>query len=347
MTLEAFPRVLPDAKLLNLYGSSEVAADITAWDAVGWPGSPPIGKPISGVSVRVVDAHMNLVPVGVTGELCAGGAALARGYAGQPGLTAARFVPDPFGPPGARMYRTGDLAYWIEPGLLGYAGRSDAQLKIRGVRVEPAEVEAVLNAHPAVQESGVTAQRYPDQDNRLVAYVVPEPAAPFDRAAVQNFARKRLPRAMVPTMIVVAYTLPHTSSGKIDRRALAALSVPPRPPGTRPRRLMTKLENTVAVVWRGSARGQRDRAAGRLLRMWRALSPARPGRGAAEQCASGRCSGGSGIQPPCVGRSVPCHRRTAGGGTSSGHGRDGHAGDRAATANRALPREPPEYAAAR
>lgn len=250
MTLEAFPRVLPDAKLLNLYGSSEVAADITAWDAVGWPGSPPIGKPISGVSVRVVDAHMNLVPVGVTGELCAGGAALARGYAGQPGLTAARFVPDPFGPPGARMYRTGDLAYWIEPGLLGYAGRSDAQLKIRGVRVEPAEVEAVLNAHPAVQESGVTAQRYPDQDNRLVAYVVPEPAAPFDRAAVQNFARKRLPRAMVPTMIVVAYTLPHTSSGKIDRRALAALSVPPRPPGTRPRRLMTKLENTVAVVWR-------------------------------------------------------------------------------------------------
>lgn len=250
MTLEVFPRVLPEAKLLNLYGSSEVAADVTAWEAADWLGVPPIGKPISGVSVRVVDAHMNLVPVGVTGELCAGGTALARGYAGQPGLTASRFVPDPFGPPGTRMYRTGDLAYWIEPGLLGYVGRSDAQLKIRGVRVEPAEVEAVLNAHPAVRESGVTARRYADQDNRLVAYLVPEPAAPFDRAAVQSFARERLPRAMVPTIIVVVQALPYTPSGKVDRQALRALAVPPQAASTLPGRLATKLESTVAAVWR-------------------------------------------------------------------------------------------------
>jgi amino acid adenylation domain-containing protein len=252
MTVEAFARVLPEAKLLNLYGSSEVAADVTAWQAADGPGAPPIGRPISGVSVRVVDARMNLVPVGVTGELCVGGAALARGYAGQPGLSASHFVPDPFGPPGARMYRTGDLAYWIEPGLLGYAGRSDAQLKIRGVRVEPAEVEAVLDAHPAVRESGVTAQRYADQDNRLVAYLVPEPAAPFDHAALQSFARERLPRAMVPTIIVVAQTLPHTPSGKIDRQALRALAVPPRAPGTGPGRPMTELERAVATVWRAA-----------------------------------------------------------------------------------------------
>ncbi|WPP34309.1 non-ribosomal peptide synthetase [Streptomyces sp. CL7] len=173
-TARRFASTLPGTRLYNLYGPTEAAIDVTAWE-VPRSLTPehrtrlPIGTPIAGARLHVLDAHLEPVPPGAVGELFIGGLPLARGYRGRPGLTADRFLPDPF-TPGGRLYRTGDRARWAPDGSLDYLGRADHQLKIRGQRIEPGEIEAVLGAHPAVEQAVVLPFRDAEGDLQLAAY---------------------------------------------------------------------------------------------------------------------------------------------------------------------------------
>lgn len=203
----------------NLYGPTEAAVDVTSARCV--PGQRvTIGKPIANTRTYIVDAALRPVPVGVPGELLLGGVQLARGYLGRPALTAGSFVPDPFGgTPGGRLYRTGDLARYLPDGSIDYLGRLDHQVKIRGQRIEPGEIEAVLHEHPAVAAAAVAVH-----DQRLVAYLTGGPgrdAAP-DTDGIRTWLRERLPDAMVPGDWMVLDTLPLTANGKTDRKALPA-----------------------------------------------------------------------------------------------------------------------------
>lgn len=210
-------------RIWNTYGPTECAIDVTA-HLVGSEadsGRVPIGRPIDGVSVRVLDPEGALVPIGVTGELYAGGAGLAHGYLGRPALTAERFLPDPYGPPGSRMYRTGDRARWSPDGTLRYEGRTDDQVKVNGVRVEPGEVEAALAGHPGLRGAAVTSAPGPDGAPRLVAYVVSRNGAiPPER--LRGFLRDTLPEPLIPSVFVHVRDFPLTASGKVDRAALPA-----------------------------------------------------------------------------------------------------------------------------
>ncbi|WP_235926471.1 non-ribosomal peptide synthetase, partial [Actinokineospora pegani] len=190
-----------------------------------------IGGPNPDTRLHVLDPHLRPVPVGVAGELYAGGYLLGRGYAGAPALTAARFVADPFGPPGSRLYRTGDLARWAPDGTLDFVGRADNQVKIRGMRLELEEVEAVLTRHPAVRRAVVTVRRV--GGDHLVAHVVPE--APLTPAEVTEWARETLPDYMVPAFVVLLDALPTTVNGKVDRAALPDPVAVAAPAGAAPR----------------------------------------------------------------------------------------------------------------
>jgi len=183
----------------------------------------PIGGPIANVRAFVVDERMEPVPVGVTGELLLGGVGVARGYVSRPGLTAESFVADPFsGVPGARLYRTGDWARWRSDGVLEFMGRLDDQVKVRGFRVEPGEVEAALTAHPAVGEAVVVGRQDGAGDTRLVGYWVP--SGPFvpTTSELRSFLKTRLPDFMIPAAFVSLEGLPVGPTGKLDRAALPA-----------------------------------------------------------------------------------------------------------------------------
>lgn len=221
-----FERALPQAVLFNLYGTSEV------WDATwfdprvgGIAGSTvPIGDPIWNGSALVVDHTGSALPAGMPGELVIGGVGVAHGYVGAPAATAEVFVPDPLGAPGSRRYRTGDRA-WTLPGHgIQLLGRLDAQSKIRGVRVEPAEVEAVLRTHPTVADAAVLVQ-----GDLLVGFVVGREGATADVAAVLAAARQLLPPSMQPSRLVTINRLPLTSSGKVDRLTLAEVPLSATP----------------------------------------------------------------------------------------------------------------------
>ncbi|MFB4300560.1 amino acid adenylation domain-containing protein [Actinomadura sp. NTSP31] len=216
-TVRDFARVLP-AELHNLYGPTEASIDVTSWICPSETDRVAIGRPIANTRVYVLDGGMRLVPPGVVGELYLGGAGLARGYLNRPGLSASRFVADPF-QAGERLYRTGDLVRWDADGELVFVGRVDDQVKVRGFRVEPGEIETVLARHGAVAQVAVVVR-----DGRLVAYVVAA-SADLDLAALRGFVAARLPEYMVPAAFMVLDALPLTPNGKLDRAALPAPEV--------------------------------------------------------------------------------------------------------------------------
>jgi amino acid adenylation domain-containing protein len=236
---------LPDLELVNGYGPTEGTTFSTCHRVrPGAVTTVPIGRPLPGTRCHVVDRDLNLVPVGLPGELLVGGDGLARGYL-RPGWTAERFVADPFGPPGARLYRTGDLVRWRpDTGVLEFLGRLDEQVKIRGFRVEPGEVEAALLRHPDVTAAVVVA-RTDAGHQRLVAYVA-APSAP-SADALRSFLRGIVPDHLVPSAFVALDRLPLTRNGKVDRAALPA----PRPdqrsatdPAAR-----SAAERALAAIW--------------------------------------------------------------------------------------------------
>lgn len=268
---------LKDCALRNQYGPSEshvVTAFAPAGSPADWPALPPIGRPIANAEIFLLDRRLNLLPVGVPGELYIGGDCLARGYLNRPELTAERFVPHPFGArPGARLYRTGDLARYLPNGDIEFLGRIDNQVKIRGFRIEPGEIESVLAQHPSLRETVVVPREDAPEDpysasnrksktwanpgrsienlkfdKRLVAYVVcgHEPAR---ISGLRDFLVKKLPDYMIPSAFVFLDALPLTPSGKLDRKAL------PAPDDSRPdldNRFVaprTPAERSIAKIW--------------------------------------------------------------------------------------------------
>jgi hypothetical protein len=237
-------------EFFNAYGPTET----TIWSSINRCGAeegrPGIGKPIGNMQMFVLDAKLEPVPLGVTGELYIGGVGLARGYLNRPELTATRFVPHPFATtPGARLYRTGDLGRYRAGGNIEFLGRIDHQVKIRGYRVELGEIETALAEHPIVQEVVVLVREDTPGDQRIVAYVVlnQECAAPADE--LRRVIKDKLPSYMIPSAFVVLEAMPLTPNGKIDRKAL------PTPDQTRPDiegafvAPRTPIEEMIAGIW--------------------------------------------------------------------------------------------------
>ncbi|HEV2736700.1 MAG TPA: amino acid adenylation domain-containing protein, partial [Longimicrobiaceae bacterium] len=217
---EVVARWAPGRRFFNGYGPTETSVRVSVVECADGTRPPPIGRPVDNVRLYVLDPRLDPVPPGVPGELYVGGVQGARGYLHREELTAERFLPDPFADvPGGRMYRTGDRVRWLEDGTLDFLGRVDQQVKIRGVRIEPGEVEAVLARHPEVREAVVVALAHAGEP-RLVGYVVPGPGARPSAAALREHAGRQLPEPMVPSAFVLLDALPLTPAGKVDRRAL-------------------------------------------------------------------------------------------------------------------------------
>jgi amino acid adenylation domain-containing protein len=225
----------PPERLVNIYGPTECTTFATSYtvrevlpDAL----SVPIGRPISNTTAYVLDEHRRLVPVGVPGELYLGGDGVARGYHNRPDLTAEKFVADPFAQrPDARLYRTGDLVRWLPDGALEFLGRTDNQIKLRGFRIEPGEIEAVLARHEGVRECLVTVHCAAEDDSRLVAYVVPKSGARPAPEVLRDFLAAALPAHLVPSAVVLLDAWPLTPSGKVDRPALPPPNAAPAATG--------------------------------------------------------------------------------------------------------------------
>jgi amino acid adenylation domain-containing protein len=241
-------------RLVNNYGPTEGTVVATSGAVEGGPadGLPSIGRAVDRAAAYVLDARMQPVPRGAAGELYVGGVGVARGYLGRPALTAERFVPDPFGHPGARLYRTGDRVRRRADGALDFLGRVDTQVKIRGVRIEPGEIEVVLRAHPHVDQAVVAARTPQGGAVRLVAWLIPsaadastETAASLAPAALRAWLGERLPAYMVPAAFVAVSAWPLTTSGKVDVRRL------PDPPAetSEDERDATTLERVLAGMW--------------------------------------------------------------------------------------------------
>ncbi|WP_336111668.1 amino acid adenylation domain-containing protein [Streptomyces sp. PTD9-10] len=236
-------------RFINEYGLTETTIAATRWDADDTATAVPVGHPYPHVTAHVLDADLRPVPYGATGELCVGGTGLALGYHARPALTAAAFVPDPYGAPGARLYRTGDRARMRPDGTLEFAGRADGQVKIRGRRVETGEVQAVLAEHPAVAQAFVTVHTG-GSEAALVGYFTPAPGtgAPAESELLDHCAL-RLPDYMLPALLVRMERLPLTRHNKVDTAALpvpdlaAALADEPYSPPEGP------VEEALAEIW--------------------------------------------------------------------------------------------------
>ena len=212
---------------------------------------PPIGRPISNVQIFLLDSNLKPVPIGVPGEIFIGGAGVARGYCNRPGVTAEKFIPDPFSrKPGAHLYQTGDLARYLPDGNIDFLGRLDQQIKIRGFRIELGEIESVLGLHQAVRENVAIAREDTPHEIRLVSYVVLNPGQVLTGMDLRGFLKEKLPAFMIPSKFVLLEKLPFTPNGKIDRRAL------PKPnddfpendvPDILPR---TDVEKKIGSIWK-------------------------------------------------------------------------------------------------
>ncbi|WP_164014774.1 non-ribosomal peptide synthase/polyketide synthase [Pyxidicoccus trucidator] len=259
------PRANAPFQLVNHYGPTEstVVTTCAPVEAVSTEaGLPPIGRPIANTQVYVLDSELQPLPVGVTGELYVGGHGLARGYLGQPTLTAERFVPNPFSAePGTRLYRTGDRARWRPDGTLEFQGRADEQVKVRGFRIEPGEIEAALLKHLAIREATVVAREDGPGGKRLVAYIVPHSTAPT-ATELRDFLLRHLPEHMVPAAFVTLEALPLTPNGKVDRKALPAPESQGAPSDTGFLAPQSPTEQTLASIWASVLRvqhvGRRD-----------------------------------------------------------------------------------------
>nr|WP_237720585.1 non-ribosomal peptide synthetase [Rhodococcus opacus] len=244
----------PGRKYFNGYGPTETTiistfAELVAGERV------TIGRPIAGMSALVLDSRLHPVPVGASGELYFAGAALARGYHQRPGLSADRFVANPYGEPGSRMYRTGDVVRWLPPtvggapgdvaGELEYVGRSDFQVKVRGFRVELGEIDTVLSGHSTVEFAATLGRETPSGTTVLVAYVLPVPGTTVDPAELTKFVSRTLPSHMVPSTVIVLDTVPLTAVGKLDRDALPT----PVFEATESRSAETYVEQVIAEVF--------------------------------------------------------------------------------------------------
>ncbi len=219
-----FFEALPGCRLHNEYGPTEthfVTEYTLDRDARSWPTLPAVGRPIANAAVYILDTGLERVPVGVTGELYAGGLAVARGYVGKPAMTAERFIPDPFsGTAGARLYRTGDLARFLPDGKVELLGRRDHQVKVRGFRIELGEVEIAFGQHPDVHAAVVTARGTDGRNRHLVAYVVAKPGRAPGAIELRRFLLEKLPEHMVPSLFVSMDSLPLGGTGKVDRYRL-------------------------------------------------------------------------------------------------------------------------------
>ena len=261
---DALPSELADRLRAHLPLASEYGpAEVTVGTAAHLAGEPlttplvPLGTPIPGTAMYVLDDDLRRVPPGVVGEVCVGGIGVTRGYAGRPELTAERFVPDPYGVPGSRLYRTGDLGRAGTDGTVEFVGRADEQVKIRGHRVEPGEIEAALTADPRIAEAAVVAEGTGPLGRRLVAYVVPAGAERTDPAELRELLARTLPPYLIPSGFVTVDRMPLTAHGKLDRRALPAPdreAMPGRRPYIAPR---TDDERLLAGIWSAVLRIER------------------------------------------------------------------------------------------
>ncbi len=254
-TVELVRQKLPGVKLVNLYGPTEASIDVSSWPCARQQNSGyvPIGHPISNAEIYIVDEFGMLAPVGAVGEIQAGGVGLARGYWNRPDLTAERFTPNLFSrQPGARLYRTGDLGRYRADGVVEYLGRADQQVKLRGYRIEPGEIESVLSLCDRVKEAVVVVREDEPAIQQLVAYVVLKQRVDADAAPspdgrdLKEQLRSQLPEYMVPAIVVELQSMPRTGSGKVDRKALPRPKAAAGAGGRAPR---PGLQELLAQIW--------------------------------------------------------------------------------------------------
>lgn len=220
--LVRLPPLSPPFQFLNFYGPTENSVMTTYCPVVMDKGKhPPIGKPLHNVQLYVLDAFLNVVPMGIPGELYLGGKGVGRGYFHRPGLTAGKFIPDPFSEePGSRLYRTGDVVRFLPDGNLEFIGRVDHQVKLRGFRIELEEIEKLLHEHPAIKEAVVVMRENEKADKIVVAYIAIAAGMDITVTTIRVHLKEKLPAFMIPSSIVIMDDLPKSFNGKIDRNAL-------------------------------------------------------------------------------------------------------------------------------